>query len=102
MPQEAGDFAILLAAGWKRGRALLWNTASSLTAVAGGVIGYFAFESARDWVPYVVTITAASFLYIAIADLMPRLKREHKAIGWHGLLLAAGILVVALGNGHTH
>jgi zinc and cadmium transporter len=42
VPQEAGDFAILLAAGWKRGRALLWNGVSSLTAVAGGIIGYFA------------------------------------------------------------
>jgi len=102
VPQEAGDFAILLAAGWKRGRALLWNGVSGLTAVAGGIIGYFALENAREWIPYIVTITAASFLYIAIADLMPRLKREHQAIGWHGLLLAAGILIVALGNGHAH
>ncbi len=102
VPQEAGDFAILLAAGWKRGRALIWNGVSSLTAVAGGIIGYYALDNARDWVPYIITITAASFLYIAIADLMPRLKRETRSIGWHGLLLAAGILVVALGNGHSH
>jgi zinc and cadmium transporter len=103
VPQEAGDFAILLAAGWKRGRALLWNGVSSLTAVAGGIIGYFAFESARDWVPYILTITAASFLYIAIADLMPRLKRETKSVGWHGLLLAAGIALVVFGSGgHSH
>ena len=45
VPQEAGDFAILLAAGWKRSRALFWNAASSLTAVAGGIIGYFAFDN---------------------------------------------------------
>lgn len=103
VPQEAGDFAILLAAGWKRGRALLWNGVSSLTAVAGGIIGYFAFENARDWVPYILTITAASFLYIAIADLMPRLKRETKSVGWHGLLLAVGIAVVVFGSGgHSH
>ncbi len=102
VPQEAGDFAILLAAGWKRGRALLWNGVSSLTAVAGGIIGYFALDNARDWIPYIITVTAASFLYIAIADLMPRLKRETHSVGWHGLLLAAGILVVVLGNGHSH
>ena len=102
VPQEAGDFAILLAAGWRRGRALLWNGASSLTAVAGGIIGYFALDNARDWIPYIITVTAASFLYIAIADLMPRLKRETKSVGWHGLLLAAGILVVVFGNGHSH
>ena len=102
VPQEAGDFAILLAAGWKRGRALLWNGVSSLTAVAGGIIGYFAFDHARDWIPYIITITAASFLYIAIADLMPRLKRETQAVGWHGVLLAAGIAVVVLGSSHSH
>jgi zinc and cadmium transporter len=102
VPQEAGDFAILLAAGWKRGRALFWNGVSSLTAVAGGVIGYFALEHAQEWVPHILTIAAASFLYIAVADLMPRLKREHTAMGWHGLLLAAGIAVVVLGSRHSH
>lgn len=102
VPQEAGDFAILLAAGWKRGRALFWNGVSSLTAVAGGILGYFALDSTRDWIPYIITIAAASFLYIAIADLMPRLKRETKSVGWHGLLLAAGIAVVVFGNTHSH
>ena len=102
VPQEAGDFAILLAAGWQRGRALFWNGVSSLTALAGGVIGYFALERALDWVPHILTIAAASFLYIAVADLMPRLKREHTAVGWHGLLLAVGIAVVVLGSGHSH
>ncbi|MFN6961860.1 MAG: ZIP family metal transporter [Rhodocyclaceae bacterium] len=102
VPQEAGDFAILLAAGWSRGRALFWNGVSSLASLAGGIIGYFALERVLDWVPHILTIAAASFLYIAVADLMPRLKREHTAIGWHGLLLAAGILVVVFGNSHAH
>jgi zinc and cadmium transporter len=102
VPQEAGDFAILLAAGWQRGRALFWNGVSSLTAVAGGVIGYFALENALQWVPHILTIAAASFLYIAVADLMPRLKRDNSAIGWHGLLLAAGIAVVVFGSSHSH
>lgn len=102
VPQEAGDFAILLAAGWQRARALFWNGVSSLTALAGGIIGYYALERALDWVPYILTIAAASFLYIAVADLMPRLKREHTAVGWHGLLLAAGIAIVVLGSSHSH
>jgi len=102
VPQEAGDFAILLAAGWKRGRALFWNAMSSLAALAGGLVGYFALERALDWVPHILTIAAASFLYIAVADLMPRLKREQRAIGWHGLLLAAGIALVAVGSSHAH
>ena len=102
VPQEAGDFAILLAAGWKRGRALFWNGVSSLTSVAGGIIGYFALDSTRHWIPVIITIAASSFLYIAIADLMPRLKRETKSVGWHGVLLAAGIAVVVLGSQHSH
>lgn len=102
VPQEAGDFAILLAAGWQRSRALLWNAISSLTALAGGVAGYLALERALSWVPYLLTIAAASFLYIAVADLMPRLKREHTAVGWHGVLLALGIAVVVFGSAHTH
>ena len=80
VPQEAGDFAILLAAGWKRMRALVWNGISSLAALLGGVLGYFALEQALEWVPHILIIAAASFLYIAIADLMPRLKREQRHI----------------------
>lgn len=102
VPQEAGDFAILLAAGWKRGRALFWNGISSLTSVGGGIIGYFALDNARHWIPVIITIAASSFLYIAIADLMPRLKRETKSVGWHGVLLAAGIAVVAFGSTHSN
>lgn len=102
VPQEAGDFAILLAAGWRRAKALFWNGVSSLASLVGGLVGYFALERAQEWVPYILTLTAASFTYIAIADLMPRLKREQQGIGWHGLLLAAGIAVVVFGSGHSH
>ncbi len=102
VPQEAGDFAILLSAGWKRSRALFWNGVSSLTAIAGGIVGYLALDNAREWIPVIITIAASSFLYVAIADLMPRLKRETSAVGWHSLLLAAGIAVVAFGAVHAH
>lgn len=95
IPQEAGDFAILLAAGWGRRRALFWNGVSSLTGVLGGVLGYFLLDAAREWVPIVITLAASSFLYVALVDLVPRLKRESSGAGWHGILLAAGIGVVA-------
>ncbi len=102
VPQEAGDFAILLAAGWKRSRALFWNGLSSMMAIGGGIIGYLALDQARDWIPVIITIAASSFLYVAIADLMPRLKRETTSVGWHSLLLAAGIAVIAFGTAHSH
>lgn len=91
IPQEVGDFAILLSAGWQRARALFWNGLSSLASVAGGVSGYFALEYLENAKPYVVILAAASFMYIAIADLLPRLKLEWQGMGWHALLLAAGI-----------
>lgn len=102
VPQEAGDFAILLAAGWKRSRALFWNIVSSLTAVAGGIGGYYALDAAQDWIPVIITLAASSFLYVAIADLMPRLKKEHTSIAWHTVLLIAGIAVVVFGGAHSH
>lgn len=102
VPQEAGDFAILLSAGWKRSRALFWNGVSSLTAIAGGIVGYVALDNSRHWIPFIITIAASSFLYVAIADLMPRLKRETTSVGWHSVLLAAGIAVVAFGGAHSH
>lgn len=100
VPQEAGDFAVLLSAGWTRARASFWNIASSLTAIAGGLAGYYALDDARDWIPVALTIAASSFLYVAVADLMPRLKRENSSIGWHSVLLTAGVAVVVLGAHH--
>lgn len=102
VPQEAGDFALLLAAGWAKRRALFWNGVSSLTAVAGGVVGYLALDGARDGVPYALVLAAAGFLYIAVADLLPRLRRETAALPQHGALLACGIALIAFGAGHTH
>jgi zinc and cadmium transporter len=100
VPQEASDFAILLAADWRRARALFWNGMSSLASLAGGITGFLSLERAREWVPSIITIAAASFIYIAIADLMPRLKRE-RGIGWHGVMLAAGIAIIVFGSGHN-
>jgi zinc and cadmium transporter len=96
IPQEAGDFALLLAAGWGRRKALFWNGISSLASVAGGVIAYFSLEHAEHGMAYIVTVAAASFLYIAIADLLPRLKFQFQGLGWHALLLGLGIAITLL------
>jgi zinc and cadmium transporter len=96
IPQEAGDFAILLAAGWERKKALFWNGISSLASVAGGVIAYFSLEHTENWIPYVVIVAASSFIYIAIADLLPRLKFQFQGLGWHSLHLLMGVAVTLL------
>ena len=75
IPQELGDFAILLHAGYSRQKALVLNVASGLSAVGGAILAILAL----DWLPslsnYVLSVAAASFLYIAMADLIPDLHR---------------------------
>lgn len=103
IPQEAGDFVILRAAGLSTKRALLFNTVSSLTSIIGGVFGYFALSHIQDAVPYILTIAAASFLYIGISDLLPMLRREpHRNTSvWQTLALLLGVAVIALNTlGH--
>jgi zinc and cadmium transporter len=76
IPQELGDLAILLQGGMSRGKALLLNLATSLTSVVGGVIAYYALGTAMQYLPYAIALAASSFLYIAVADLIPGLHRR--------------------------
>jgi zinc and cadmium transporter len=76
IPQEVGDLAILLHGGMSRARALTLNLLTSLTSVIGGVVAYFALGEIERLLPYAIVIAAASFLYIAVADLIPGLHRR--------------------------
>jgi zinc and cadmium transporter len=76
IPQEVGDLAILLHGGMSRGKALLLNLLTSLTSVVGGVIAFFALGTALKFLPYALALAASSFLYIAVADLIPGLHRR--------------------------
>ncbi len=73
IPQEVGDFMVLLAAGYSRRRALLLNAVSGSAAVAGGLLGYVVLQGVQGAIPYLLALAAASFIYIAVADLMPAL-----------------------------
>jgi zinc and cadmium transporter len=76
IPQEIGDFVVLLHSGFSRGRALLWNAISGLASVVGGVIAYFAFSAVSSWIPEILAFAAASMIYVAVADLIPGLHRK--------------------------
>jgi len=76
IPQEVGDLAILLHGGMSRGKALLLNLATSLTSVIGGVIAFYTLGTALKFLPYALALAASSFLYIAVADLIPGLHRR--------------------------
>jgi zinc and cadmium transporter len=96
IPQEVGDFAVLLHSGFSRNRAFLYNVLTSLTTVIGGVLSYYALQEMQDILPYVLAIAASSFIYIAVADLIPTLHRrvEGSATMQQVLLIAAGILLI--------
>jgi zinc and cadmium transporter len=76
VPQEVGDFAILLDSGYSRAEALVFNGLSSITTLPGALIAYFWLGETREAVPYILAISAASFIYIATADLIPSLHRQ--------------------------
>jgi zinc and cadmium transporter len=76
VPQEVGDFLVLLNSGFTKARALAVNALSSLAAVAGALVGYFSLTAADAWVPRVLAISAAGMLYVAVADLIPGLQRR--------------------------
>jgi zinc and cadmium transporter len=98
VPQEVGDFAVLLHAGYSRGRALLLNVASGLTGVAGAVLAVVLVDVTPTLRPYLLCVAAASFLYIAMADLIPDLHSGRIAGGAvrQLLLVCAGIVTVML------
>jgi len=76
IPQEVGDLAILLHGGLSRRRALALNLLTSLTSVVGGVVAYFALAAALHLLPYALAFAASSFIYVAVADLIPGLHRR--------------------------
>lgn len=98
VPQEVGDFVVLLNAGYSRARAYLFNLLCSMMALAGGVLGFYTLDKASGLVPYVLAFASAGFLYVAISHLMPQLQRKAtlgETMPQLGLI-AIGVLGVAL------
>jgi zinc and cadmium transporter len=104
IPQEVGNFAVLLHSGVSRGRALALNLLTSLTAVIGGVVGYFALETAVRLLPFALAVAASSLLYVAVADLIPGLHRRTDARSgvMQVLLISLGIAVITFAERHAH
>lgn len=101
---KLGDFMVLLNAGFKRRKALVLTLASSLTALAGGVLGYFMLDRLQSLIPYLLALAASSFIYIAVSDLMPQMQRRtspRDALP-QILLIAVGLALVVWLNGHDH
>ncbi len=104
IPQEVGDFAVLLHSGFSRSRALLFNIISSLATIVGAVVAYYSFEGAQHLLPYVLAIAASSFIYVAVADLIPGLhKRTHFSATVQQLsLILLGVAVIYWAHSTLH
>jgi zinc and cadmium transporter len=104
IPQEIGDFIVLLNAGFSRARAYVYNLICSLMAVVGGLLGYFTLERGMEWIPYVLVFASSGFIYIAVSDLMPQMQRRatlRETIP-QILLIGAGVAIVLVLTRHAH
>jgi len=104
IPQEVGDLAILLNGGMSRVRALTLNLLASVTSVLGGVVAYFAMAEVQEVLPYAIAIAASSFLYIAVADLIPGLHRKvDPGSGvWQFVYILLGVVVIYVSHSLAH
>ncbi len=104
IPQEVGDYIVLLNAGFSRRKALVYNALSGLAAVVGGVLGYFLVGPWQEMFPYLLVVASSSFIYVAVADLLPQLQRR---LPWREtaaqlLWLGGGLAVVMLAMNGLH
>lgn len=106
IPQEIGDYIVLINAGLSRRRALTYNVISGLSSVVGGILAWWFLSSAQALVPMVIALAASGLIYIALADLVPDLHRQRgrRESALQVLLLAAGVGVAALSSmlAHAH
>ncbi len=100
IPQELGDFLVLLNSGYSRTRAFMFNLLAGLATLAGGVAGYFALQALTGWIPILLGIAAASLLYVSVADLIPGLHKraELRATFTQVTLIAMGIATIWSAN----
>ncbi|NOQ94206.1 MAG: ZIP family metal transporter [Methylophaga sp.] len=104
IPQELGDFVILLHSGYSRKKALLFNVLSSLGTVVGAVIAYFLLADMQHLLPYILVIAASSFIYIAVADLIPGLHQKVRPLETlqQVSLIAAGTIFIYIAHSTLH
>ena len=104
IPQEVGDFAILLHSGYSIKKAFIFNLLASLTTVIGALLAYYSLQDMQHVVPYVLAVAAASFIYIAVADLIPGLHAKtdlRSSLQQVGLIIT-GVLVMYAAHSSLH
>lgn len=95
IPQEVGDFAVLIHSGYSKGRALLLNFLSALSAVFGAALFFAIGGFAESFATLCIPLTAGGFIYIAVADLIPELQKTKQ---WRISLLQVAAVIVGIGS----
>ncbi len=98
IPQEIGDFAVLVYGGFSKLKALMWNFISAVTALIGVIVGYFLITKIDGFTPFLLPFAAGGFIYIAMSDLIPELHKELslKKSMLNFLFFAIGIVLMLL------
>src|SRR3989344_5877146 len=98
IPQEIGDFAVLIYGGMNKIRALFLNFLSAVAAILGGTVGFFLFKETGSGILFLLPFTAGGFIYIAASDLIPQIREEKsvKKSTVHFLVFLTGIAVMVL------
>lgn len=78
VPQELGNFGVLVYGGWSKLKAIVYSFLAQLTCVVGGIVGYFLTSSVNVALPFILSFAAGGFVYIAASDLIPQLHKEPK------------------------
>lgn len=104
IPHKLSDFVILLNAGFSRNRAIVLDLLSSLTMVAGGLLGWWVLAGAQAIVPYMLMVAAGSFIYIAMSDLIPYVQHESRVrdVFPQISLMVCGVAIVIMLNELAH
>ena len=107
IPHHMGDLAVLRQGSSSRKAAILKVSMAGAITALGGAVGYVLVDALHQWLPYFLVVASSSFVYVALADLIPQLQKRLSAretaaqILWLGLGIGMVLLVSALG-GHQH
>jgi zinc and cadmium transporter len=105
IPQELGDFGILIKSGYPKKKALFYNLLSGSSSLVAGIMAYFLLDFVQGIIPYALAIAAASFLYVSLADLIPEMHKETKPRESiiQFILILTGVAIIFLSlAGHQH
>ena len=101
VPQQVGDFAVLIHSGFTRARAFAFNVAAGAATVVGALAGYYALAGLQQMLPTVLAIASASLLYVAVADLIPSLHRRPEPVETAKQMLAIGLGLAIIAGVHV-